>query len=123
MLKELPGAPLVQFGMVDVRDVAKAHYEALVRPDAKDNRFILCANSIYMTEMGQILHKDWGENGYSVTHKQIAKPLLWFASIFDSEAATMYDMWGKQMNLDNKKTSEMLGIDFIQIDQSLKEMV
>lgn len=83
--------------MVDVRDVAKAHYEALVRPDAAGNRFILCSDSIYMTEMGQILHKDWGENGYKVTNKQIAKPLLWFASIFDQEASTMYDLWGKQM--------------------------
>jgi hypothetical protein len=42
-----PGAPAVNIGMVDVRDVAKAHLEAVKRENVKDQRFILVSECIW----------------------------------------------------------------------------
>jgi len=42
LLGKYPRLPRVGFGLVDVRDVAQAHLEALKRPEAANKRFILC---------------------------------------------------------------------------------
>jgi len=43
---EFPGFPDIRFPTVDVRDVAQAHLEAILRPEAAGKRFILCAEAI-----------------------------------------------------------------------------
>ena len=53
------GTPAMCLGMVDVRDVAKAHVEAAIRPDA-EGRFLLVADSKTFLEAGQILRERLG---------------------------------------------------------------
>ena len=55
MMNEFPGLPLVQFGCVDVRDVANAHLQAILRPEAAGKRFLLVEGSYWFHEMGEIL--------------------------------------------------------------------
>ena len=38
---DIPGVPDLQFGMVDVRDVAQAHLLALFKPGINGRRFLL----------------------------------------------------------------------------------
>jgi dihydroflavonol-4-reductase len=56
MMREMPGLPYVSMPVVDVRDVAEAHFRGLKVPDAAGQRFILCSNSIWFTDIGKWLH-------------------------------------------------------------------
>ena len=56
MMREMPGLPYVSMPVVDVRDVAEAHFRGLQVPDAAGQRFILCSNSIWFTDIGKWLH-------------------------------------------------------------------
>ena len=46
-MKELPGLPKMQMPIVDVRDVAEAHLQGLLRPEAANKRFLLVADSVW----------------------------------------------------------------------------
>ena len=50
--------------MVDVRNVAEAHYKALKVPEAAGKRFILSANSHGFDELAAALYKDYAAKGY-----------------------------------------------------------
>ena len=99
-MNELPGIPYIQFGIVDVRDVANAHLQAILKENAAGNRFILVNKSHWFNEISDILAKKYDVQ-YKVTTKQISKPLMWIASFFNSEASLLYRMWGVQTDFDN----------------------
>ena len=44
---------------VDVRDVSKAHLEAVKNDKATNRRFLLLENSYFLTEIGEILHEEY----------------------------------------------------------------
>ena len=46
--RALPAYPRLHQGIVDVRDVAKAHIEAMERPEANGERFIVCAETLWL---------------------------------------------------------------------------
>lgn len=53
---KIPYLPKVFMPIVDVNDVALAHYRALVVPEAKGRRFILSrADSVFANEVGQMV--------------------------------------------------------------------
>ena len=41
MRGEVPGVPKIMLGIVDVREVAEAHYLAFENPEVHGNRFII----------------------------------------------------------------------------------
>jgi uncharacterized protein YbjT (DUF2867 family) len=47
MNRSYPGLPKIQLPIVDVRECAQAHYEAVKRPDAANKRYILVAKSVW----------------------------------------------------------------------------
>ena len=40
---EMPGLPMIMFGVVDNRDVVDLHLRAMTHPAAKGERFLACA--------------------------------------------------------------------------------
>lgn len=73
MLGKLPALPKVKFGLVDVRDVAQAHLLGLKVPEAANNRFILCKDMFWFTQIGQILKDEWSDKGYKPTTGELPK--------------------------------------------------
>lgn len=51
----MPLVPDARFGVVDVRDVADAHLNAMIEPDAAGRRFILSAGHRSLLEIGRTL--------------------------------------------------------------------
>ena len=97
---------------VDVRDVAKAHLEGVLRDEANNKRFVLCAEDVWMTEIGQMLHKKYSQHYRRITHTQINKCLLWMVAFCDAQAAAIYRLWGLVAKMDNSETRDILGITF-----------
>lgn len=46
MMREIPGIPFLILPSVDIRDVARAHYLALITPEIQGQRFITINHSI-----------------------------------------------------------------------------
>lgn len=108
-----PGMPHVSVPFVDVRDVAQAHLQAILVPEAKGQRFILWSCSIFLADLGKIIAIKYGRD-YRVTTNTLPKWLCWGLSKFNKEIATMYPMWGVEQTFDTSATKKVLGITFIQ---------
>jgi nucleoside-diphosphate-sugar epimerase len=112
------GAPPLCFGVVDVRDVAKAHVEAAIRPDA-GGRHILVADSKTFLEMAQILRTRLGD-GYPFPTRLIPKFLLYLAG--PSQGFSWKYVSGNagyRVDFDNTRSREQLGIEYTPVEDTL----
>ena len=55
----LPGLPSLSLPTVDVRDVAEAHLQAVLKPDAAGNRFILVEETVWFTDFSKWLNEKY----------------------------------------------------------------
>ncbi len=111
------GAPKLCFGVVDVRDAAKAHVEAAVRP--VEGRFILVADSKNFVEMGQILRNHFGDR-YPFPKRPLPDLLFYLVG------PTLGFTWkyiransGYPVYFDNTRSRELLGIEYTPIEDTL----
>lgn len=123
MLGEFPGVPKISLPMVDVRDVAKAHVQALKMPEAAGQRFILTEDTHSMSDLAKELSKDYSSLGYPIPTRDLPHFLISIASIFDSEAAEARDIWGLHQTFDNAPSKQVLGINYIPLSKSAPQMV
>jgi nucleoside-diphosphate-sugar epimerase len=121
MMKELPGLPQMQMPIVDVRDVAQAHLQGILRPEAANKRFMLVADSVWFKDLGVWLHEKYGDS-YKVVHKTVPKIAMRIVSLWDKEAAAILPMWGLEKTFKNTETTEILGINFIHPKASTLDM-
>ena len=114
------GAPPLCFGMVDVRDVARAHVEAAIRPDA-EGRYLLAADSHTFLEMGQILRQRLGD-GYPLPKSEIPKPMLYLVGPLQGFT---WKFWranaGYRVAFDNRRSLEGLGIEYTPLGDTLEQ--
>jgi nucleoside-diphosphate-sugar epimerase len=59
-----PGLPRTSLPVVDVRECAVAHLEALKRPEAANKRFILANKSAWLKDLAEILKTEFQPQGY-----------------------------------------------------------
>ncbi|KPM87300.1 NAD-dependent epimerase [Vibrio alginolyticus] len=102
---KIPMLANVAMPMVDVRDVANAHVQAMTHAKAAGQRILAShAEPTHLTEIAQIL-KDHGYKGPST---RIAPDLLIrFMSLFDKEAKGMVGFLGMNVRADNSKALEL----------------
>ncbi|MEZ8142274.1 NAD-dependent epimerase [Enterovibrio norvegicus FF-33] len=99
---KIPLVPNFAFPMVDVRDVAKIHVEALTNTEANGKRIIVAtAEAHSFLEIAQIL-KNEGYKGPST--RKAPDFLLRITSIFDREAKGMLGMLGMNIQANNTET-------------------
>ncbi|MCF8369157.1 MAG: aldehyde reductase [Bacteroidales bacterium] len=114
------GAPELWFGIVDVRDVAKAHIKAGYTPEAK-GRHITCNESASFYSMAQILRKQFGSD-YPFPKSKVPKALIWLiAPKAGLTRKFVLKNIGIKLNFDNTKSRRELGMDYIPIDKTLKD--
>lgn len=70
-----PGVANLGIGIVDVRDVAQAHLNALTLETAQ-GRYIICGHCSSFLEIAQILYKKYGTT-YPVPNRALPKALCW----------------------------------------------
>jgi dihydroflavonol-4-reductase len=77
----LPSYPLIKMPLVDVRDVAEAHLQAILKPEAAGRRFFMASESMWMGDMCKILTDKWGKQ-YKIPQKQASKCMMTILSWF-----------------------------------------
>ena len=107
--------------LVDVRNVAQAHLEAAIRDEANGKRFILCEKAMYLSELGAALKEKYGDK-YPVTTVDMSRCFAGFIACFNGEMNTMVKMWNVPKVFDHSVSVDVLGIQYIDINDSVKEM-
>ena len=116
------GAPRMGIGMVDVRDVADAHYKAGFLPEAK-GRYITSAHSTNFYEMGMALQPKFGKN-YPIPKKALPKWLLMMIGPMANKLFTrkfIKNNVNVEFKADNSKIKKELGIQFRPMQITLEE--
>ncbi len=114
------GAPPFEVGMVDVREVAKAHVEAAIRPEAK-GRYILVNCAKNFLEIGEILRKALGDT-YPLPKAQIPTPILYVMGPLNGISwKHLRRNSGFPLRFNNRRSREELGIEYRPIEETLGE--
>ena len=100
MTGKMPAVPKCQFGFVDVEDVAKAHLQAVLVPEAAGRRFILSAETLWFLAILQGLKNEFKKYGYKICVHEVNK-LIKFMSCFDKRMESIVQLLGKEFTFDN----------------------
>ena len=105
-----PMVPDVGFGIVDVRDVAEMHVNALANPAAPGKRFFATAGFYMAEEIAAMLREAYP--GRRIARRRAPDWLLRIAGRFDDRIAQILDDLGVRRVLDNTTGRALLGRDF-----------
>ncbi len=110
MDRALPGLPRIQFGVVDVRDVADMHLRAMTHPVAAGQRFLAVSGDfVSMQQIAIMLKQGLGERAAKVPTTQLPHWLLRASSLMDRRVQGILPELGKQKNATSAKAMGMLG--------------
>lgn len=116
------GAPKWGFGVVDVRDLADAHYEGGFRPNA-NGRHIISAHNTDLFSMSQTLLPKYGKE-YPIPRKSVPKWLLWLVGPLVDKTMTRKAI-SRNVNLpwkgDNRKGIRELGVRYRPLAESVND--
>ena len=110
LLKGMPGAPQIYFGVVDVRDVADLHLRAMTHAAAKGERFIaVSGNAMSMLDMANVLRARLGDRAKKAPTRQLPNWIVRIAARFDPGMRTLLPMLGKIRHATSAKAERVLG--------------
>ena len=116
------GVPNWGLGLVDVRDVAEAHYKAGFVPEAS-GRYITCAHNTNLLELAKVLNARYGQK-YPVPSKALPKWLLWLIGPMVNKAITR-SFVKKNINVswkaNNSKIRQELNMSFRTIRETMED--
>ena len=116
------GAPKMGLGVVDVRDVAEAHFRAGYTPEAK-GRYITSAHDTDLLEMGAILLPKYGDK-YPLPKRAMPKWLLMLIGPMANKLFTRKYIKNNvniPFHADNSKIKKDLGIEFMPLKETMED--
>lgn len=114
------GVPDICIGIIDVRDLAEAHFQAGYTPEAH-GRNIVSAHNSGMLEMAQILYEKFGED-YPIPNKAVPKWLLYLVGRFVNKALTwrfIRNNVNHKWKANNSKVRNELNLSFRPLEETL----
>ncbi len=112
------GVPGLDFAMVDVRDLAEAHFKAGFTPEA-EGRHIISADRMAVFQLGKILQNKYG-SAYPFPKRELPKPLVWLAAPTVGISRKMVkNNVGYPFKVDNSKGIKALGISYRPLEESI----
>ncbi len=116
------GAPRLSLGLVDVRDVAEAHFQAGFNPSAK-GRYITSAHNTNLLEISQSLLPKYGQD-YPLPKRSLPKWLLVLVGPIVNKAFSRKYIRNNvniPFKANNSKIRKELGIEFRPLKESMED--
>ena len=112
MKGRMPAVPDIAFGIVDVRDVARAHLEAMRRPESAGRRFILSAGALGLMEIGEAIAS--AEPAYARRTPRFVLPdfVVRAVALLAPQARAAVPELGQRKRLDASVAADVLGLRF-----------
>ncbi|MEO5805941.1 aldehyde reductase [Devosia sp.] len=104
---KLPATPRFTFSIVDVRDVAALHVDALTNPAAAGQRCIAAAGMLSMSELGQAIKPAFP--GRRIPTRNLPDWLVRIVALFDSDIAGAVNELGKPQRVVGSRGPLRLG--------------
>ena len=115
--KEMPVAPPLKHGIVDVRDVAKMHIAALENDESIGKRLIITENTYWVRELSEMLNKH--------AHKAptFTPPvfLVKFLANFDKTIKPVKPLLGIDISFNTEVAKSVLKYDPIPIEKTIED--
>ncbi|AHH18473.1 NAD dependent epimerase/dehydratase family protein [Nocardia nova SH22a] len=112
------GAPALEMGLVDVRDVARTHIAAGATPEAH-GRYIASAATVSLLDIGNILSEAFGRRR-GFPRRELPKFLVKAAAPAAGMTRAFIDRnVGLPVRFDNTRTVKDLGVDFRAPEQTI----
>ena len=106
----MKAVPHIDFGIVDVRDVADLHLKAMIAPEANGQRFLdLAGGTMSFHEIAMALREGLGARGEKITKKTVPTIVLKLLAPFSVKVRQVLPMVGQDRNCSNEKAKKMLG--------------
>ena len=101
----------INFPVIDIRDVAKAHIVAMEKPESAGNRYILFSGETrWLREIAEVIDAEFGPQGYKIPLFVAPKPMTWVIKFFNLSLKQLYPLLGRVMLFSNDKLKRELGI-------------
>ena len=116
------GVPNAGVGVVDVRDLAEAHYRAGFTPNAKGRHIVSGHNSNFL-ELAEILHADFG-NRYPIPKKALPKWLLMIIGPLVNKVVTrkwVRNNVNMRWRAENEKSKKELGLTYRPLQETMHD--
>lgn len=116
--RQRTGVPMLEFGVVDVREVAKAHVLAGFSPKA-EGRYILSAHTASLLQMATILRTRFPK--YPFPTKELPKFLVKLVAPIAAgvSRAFIQKNVGYRLSFDNSRSIELLGVKYRPLIETL----
>ncbi len=106
----VPACPRMSFATVDVRDVADLYVRAMLRPEAKGERFLAVSGaSVAMVEIAGMLRRRMGDAARRVPTREMPNWMVHVLSVFNPELKAILPQLGKAQTVSGEKARELLG--------------
>lgn len=112
-----PMVPMLDFPVVDVRDVAEMHLRALERPEVAGMRILAVTGNMTMPEMAAALKRAYPQRRIATGVAPMV--LLKLLAFFDPQIRAILPGVGKTRPISNARAREVLGMRFIPAEEAL----
>lgn len=114
------GVPNFEIGIVDVRDVAQAHFNAGFLPEAQ-GRHIVCAESKSFLQLADLVRENFGSK-LQLPKKNLPKCLVWIAAPTVGIKRKMVSRnMGYHIKVDNSKSISELKISYKPVKETVND--
>ena len=110
MKGEFPGTPKMGFPIIDVRDVAKAHFNALENEVSIGQRYAIVNESLWMKEVALAVLEACPEYKNKLKARELPNWIVKIASLFDKTIRMVKDELGLLYDVSNEKMKKELNI-------------
>ena len=116
---KMPALPHLNFPIVDVRDVAKAHIVAMTHPDIVGQRILLAESNLDLSDIAQILRDAFPDRANRIPARHVPNWMVRLLAAFSPTLGHVLPDLGKTRRLSNQKMTSILGIEPIAARQSV----
>ncbi|MCA8900973.1 MAG: aldehyde reductase [Hyphomonas sp.] len=109
MTGKAPASPKVGFCVVDVRDVADAHVKAMTVPAAAGERFLASGRFMWMSEVADVLRKEFPAYGRKLPKGELPNWLLKAMTLINPPLGQLVPELGRERHCSNDKARNLLG--------------
>ena len=107
---DVPGCPRINFGVVDVRDVAALHITAMTHPAAAGERLLAVAgDAMSVLDVAQVLRRHFGAAAKRVPRWQLPDWVVRLAALREPSLRPFVPQLGVVRNASNAKARRLLG--------------
>lgn len=114
-----PAVPDLRLPVVDVRDVARMHVDALARPASEGRRFIACAETISFYDIARLVADAYRDR--RIVTRRVPSLFVRLLAIFDPSLRSALPLLGRSLRCDTSHTREVFDFAFIPAPVSVRE--